>query len=596
MSDIIGCIGKIPSRKFIINGLKRIDYRGYDSAGIAFAVDGEIKIYKAIGQAKELDKITPKSMRPTQGIGHIRWASHGGITIDNCHPVTSNSGLITLVHAGSIENCRILRETLRNKDFEFKGDTDSEVVANLIEFAYNFRAHKDIIETIKYVMKYLEGSYSIAFLLSGDTEHIYILKKQAPLFVGKGVGFHVFASNIECIENDTNLIYSLKDSEFGVLSKYDFDLFDEEGKEIKPEFVKSTRGSNNHELGSYKHYFLKETDEIPGYLQKIYSFRKEKNNPFISKQIYKVVRDASHIIVTGCGSSLYPALMAGRLFIRGNKFVTATSTTEWNYSPIAIGSKPVHILLSQSGETLDVLKALKISKKKHITTIGITNVKGSSLAVEADYSIFLDAGEEVAISETKSYFAETAVLGLLTAMIAGKENEFYKTICTAMNIIEDIQENKKVKIEELAKQIKNYKNITFIGRELGYDASRAGSFIFKPLTRIYTDAIPIGEVKYSALSYLDKNSVVIGSIFNPYTAPLDRICFEQIKARGAKLIVISCKSLSEEGDDIVVDDINHNATTYACAPIYFYLAYYTCLELGLDPDRPRNLSKSVFEE
>ena len=592
MCGIVGSVGLKDPKEYVTKGLKMLDYRGYDSAGIAYFND-EIKIFKDVGSVEHLMSIVPSNISTNIMIGHTRWATHGAPTKLNTHPHISYNKHICLVHNGVIDNYKELKKFLIEQNYSFYGETDSEVVANLIEYYYLL--NRDIKETIKTVKLLIKGSYAITFFIDSDVDTLYILKKASPLVVGKGKGFNLVASDASPMINYTNEFIELEDDEFGYLNKNEIVIFNKDGEPIKKETIHKDIELISHDLKGYPHYMLKEIEEIPQTVNRLINTYFQDDQYQFDEELIKDLKESDHILFIGCGTSYHAGLVGGRYFEKYDKSTSRFIASEWAFHPTYPGNKPFIIMISQSGETADLIHCLRIIKEHNLKNLVITNTGGSTLDRNCDYSLLLHSGVEVSVASTKAYAAQVALLAMLSASLAN-DKSVINDLRQAINVINDIQDSYKPKIMKVANELMSKKNIFYLGRSFDYFLSLEASLKLKEISYIHSEAIPGGELKHGPIALVEQDLPVIVFITDPDTAPSMRGNIEEVKSRGAKVYVVSTKSLSAPEDTIVVKDYAYYLSSVAISSVAFYLAYYVSLAKGLNVDKPRNLAKSVTVE
>ena len=592
MCGIVGSVGLKNPKEYVSKGLKMLDYRGYDSAGIAYFNSG-IKIYKDVGSVEHLMTIVPHTITTNVMIGHTRWATHGAPTKLNTHPHISFNQRICLVHNGVIENYKELKSFLTKKNYSFYGETDSEVVANLLEYYY--LNNNDIIETIKIVKSLIKGSYAITFFTDDIKDTLYILKKASPLVVGKGKDFNLVASDASPMIEYTNEFIELEDNEFGYINSKEVVIYDEQGKPIDKEAIHKDIELISHDLKGYPHYMLKEIEEIPQTVNRLINTYFQDDQFQFNKELIKDLNESDHILFIGCGTSYHAGLVGGRYFEKYNKSTSRFIASEWAFHPTYPGVKPFIIMISQSGETADLIHCLKIIKEHNLKNLVITNTGGSTLDRQCDYSLLLHSGVEVSVASTKAYVAQVALLAMLSASLIN-DKSVIDDLRQAINVVNDIQDNYKPKIMKVAKELMAEKNIFYLGRSFDYFLSLEASLKLKEISYIHSEAVPGGELKHGPIALIEEGLPVIVFITDPDTASSMRGNIEEVKTRGAKVYVISTKELSTPEDTIIVKDYAYYLSSIAISSIAFYLAYYVSLAKGLNVDKPRNLAKSVTVE
>ena len=593
MCGIVGSIGKNHGREYIIDGLKTLDYRGYDSAGVAFLKEDCINIYKDAGSVSHLDSLIPSDEFSDILIGHTRWATHGKPNKNNSHPHLSFDGNFALVHNGVIENFLALKNKLKAEGITFKNDTDSEVVVNLI--AYHFQEDKDVLTAIKKSMAEIKGSYAIGLIHVGE-KRLYVLKNASPLLIGLGEGFNLLASDASPMVEFTNKFIELDDFDYGYIQKDKVEIFDKSGNKVNKKYVEKEAEMIKHDKKGYDHFMLKEIEEIPGVIQRLYDFYINDSGYNFNETLINKIRESDHIIFLGCGTSYHASLVGGRYFEEMLGIPTASYiASEWAFHPMFPGKKPFIIFISQSGETADLIHCLKIVKMHNYDTLIITNTKGSSLERGCDYSLILHAGVEVSVASTKAYAAQVALLLLIVGAVKGDIN-IAKEMLKAIPIVTHIGSSYKEDIKKIAMDIKDQKSIFYLGRGYDYYLSLEASLKLKEISYIHSEAIAGGELKHGPIALIEDGTPVIVFITDKITASSMRGNIEEVKSRGAKVFVISTKELAASTDAIVVDEYPSYLSSIIVSTVAFYLAYYVSLFKGYDVDKPRNLAKSVTVE
>lgn len=592
MCGIVGCIGKNNGREYIINGLKTLDYRGYDSAGVAFLKQDTITIYKDAGSVEHVNSLIPSSMDGDVLIGHTRWATHGKPNKTNSHPHLSFDGEFVLVHNGIVEKFAEHKANLLNKGITFNSDTDSEVVVNMIALFY--KEEKDVLKAIKRVMDTIDGSYAISLIHKGE-KRLYVLKNVSPLLIGIGEHFSLVASDASPMIEYTNKFIELGDKEYGYIEKDSYKIFDFNGKELKKKLISKDISLVKHDLNGYEHYMLKEIEEIPSVITRLVNhyFLDDKYN--FDKDLIEKIRQSDHVIFLGCGTSYHASLVGGRYFEEILEIPTASYiASEWAFHPMFPGKKPFIVFISQSGETADLIHCLNIVKEHNYETLLITNTSGSTLERGCNYSLNIKAGVEVSVASTKAYAAQVAMLLLLVAAVK-KDVRIARDILRALPIIQTIK-NKQNDIKNVANIIKDKQSIFYIGRGYDYYLSLEASLKLKEISYIHSEAIAGGELKHGPIALIENDTPVIVFITDNITASSMRGNIEEVKSRGARVFVISTKELSKPTDTFVIDQYPNYLSSIIVSSVAFYLAYYTSLSKGYDVDKPRNLAKSVTVE
>lgn len=592
MCGIVGCIGKNHGREYIINGLKTLDYRGYDSAGIAFLKQDSITIFKDAGSVEHLNSLIPSSMDGDVLIGHTRWATHGRPNKINSHPHLSYDGEFVLVHNGIVERFAEHKASLLKQGVTFNSDTDSEVFVNMIALFY--KEEKNVLKAIKKAMETVDGSYAIALIHKGENR-LYVLKNVSPLLIGIGEDFNLVASDASPMIEYTNKFIELGDKEYGYIEKSNYKIFNFDGQEVSKKLISKDISLVKHDLNGYPHYMLKEIEEIPDVITRLVNhyYLDEKYN--FDDELIKKIKQSDHIIFLGCGTSYHASLVGGRYFEEMLEIPTASYiASEWAFHPMFPGKKPFIVFISQSGETADLIHCLNIVKKYNYDTLLITNTSGSTLERGCKYSLNIQAGVEVSVASTKAYAAQVAMLLLLVAAVKG-EVKIGDEILRALPIIKSIKD-KQNDIKNVANIIKDKQSIFYIGRGYDYYLSLEASLKLKEISYIHSEAIAGGELKHGPIALIENDTPVIVFITDNVTANSMRGNIEEVKSRGARVFVISTKDLSKDSDTIIIDQYPNYLSSIIVSTVAFYLAYYTSLSKGYDVDKPRNLAKSVTVE
>lgn len=583
MCSIIGYFGKEIAAPILVKGLKRMEYRGYDSVGVATEYDNQIKLKKGTGKVNEVNlKVKLDTLPGKIGIGHTRWATHGKVTDANAHPHPSNSGKIAIVHNGIIENYEELKKELESKGYEFKSETDSEVIANLLQ--KNFEQSRDIKETIMKTVSELKGHY--AFVAMFENGQLAAAKFHEPLIIGVGQSDFFLSSDVlGFIEFTDDAIY-MENGNFVILDKDKFQIFDFNGEHIKYEITKVSKEFGDAYKGDYAHFTLKEIYEQHDTILKA----GEKTTEAIEKTT-DYIRHAKNIYVTGSGTSYNSALIAKQIFSKYAKIkMDAIMSSELQFSPDSIEENSILIAISQSGESADVLEAVKIAKKANCKIIAIVNLLTSSLAREADVVIGMNCGPEIGVAATKSFTAQLVILYKIAQKLMS--NEITMNFDKISQAVSKILENPK-KIQQIAKELKNISDIYILGRGMHYPIAIEAALKLKELTYIHAEGLAGGELKHGPLALMDSNVFVI--IINPndstYADTLTSA--REIKARNAKIIGIS--DIESDVYDYWIEIPKADEMTYPISEIIpiQLLSYYASLEKDTDPDYPRNLAKSV---
>lgn len=608
MCGIIGYVGNDQQAvEVILDGLSKLEYRGYDSAGLAVVEEGRIFVDKKSGKLSNLkESLKEKVHLANVGIGHTRWATHGVPSDINSHPHCSCDGKVAIVHNGIIENYSALKSELIGKGYKFISDTDSEVVAQLFSYFYN----GDLLETLKKVTERLRGSYALGIIHEAEPEKIVCARKESPLIIGVGKNSNFIASDVPAILKYTRDVIFLENNEIGILEKEEVKVYDKNLNLIDKKINKIQWDMEQASKNGYPHFMLKEIEEQPEVVNKTLEFYtkedgKEKLTDLFEEIDFSKVQE---IDIVACGTAYYAGLQGANYLKKIAQFRSNVEiASEFRYSDPIIDERNVVVFVSQSGETLDTLMALRLAKSKGAKTIAITNVVGSTISREADVVIYTLAGPEISVASTKAYTAQVITFYLLSLEIALKLNkitevEYKNYILKAYNLSGKIEEifDSKEKIKGIAETIKDKRNGFYIGRGIDEKVAREGSLKMKEITYIHTEAFPAGELKHGTIALIENDTMVV--VVATQEDMIEKVVsnIKELKARGAYIISItknSYKDIIDVSDEVLaisdIDDIL--APVLAVIPAQL-LAYYTAVAKGLDVDKPRNLAKSVTVE
>ncbi|MGE6527001.1 glutamine--fructose-6-phosphate transaminase (isomerizing) [Bacillus safensis] len=600
MCGIVGYIGQNDAKEILLKGLEKLEYRGYDSAGIAVANEDGVHVFKEKGRIAELREVVDANVASSAGIGHTRWATHGVPSHLNAHPHQSVSGRFTLVHNGVIENyVQLTREYLQ--DVTLKSDTDTEVVVQVIEQFVN--RGLDTEEAFRQTLLQLKGSYAIALFDNENKETIYVAKNKSPLLVGFGEGFNVVASDAMAMLQVTNEYAELMDKEMVIVTKDEVIIKNLDGDIMtRPSYIAELDASDI-EKGTYPHYMLKETDEQPLVMRKIIQEYQDENGKLsVAGDIASAVAEADRIYIVACGTS-YHAGLVGKQYIEdwAKVPVEVHVASEFSYNMPLLSKKPLFIFLSQSGETADSRAVLVQVKELGHKALTITNVPGSTLSREADFTLLLHAGPEIAVASTKAYTAQIAVLAILASVAAelnGQSLDFdlVKELGIVANAMEALVDQKD-EMEQIARDFFTVtRNAFFIGRGLDYYVCLEGSLKLKEISYIQAEGFAGGELKHGTIALIEEGTPVIALATQEHVNLSIRGNVKEVVARGANPCVISLKGLEDEGDRFVLPAVHPALAPLASVVPLQLIAYYAALHRGCDVDKPRNLAKSVTVE
>lgn len=589
MCGIVGYAGKTNVIKNIMTGLKSLEYRGYDSSGIAYLdKNNNIKIYKKVGQIKNLDQILNYEDEASLGISHTRWATHGGVTDTNAHP--HNQGKITLVHNGIIENYEELKRQLEKEGYNFKSSTDSEVAAALIDKLY--KENKDMLKTLVILKDKLKGSYAFNIINSDIPNKIYGIRKDVPLIVGVSNHGNMFASDIPAILHVTNKYIVLNNNEIVELEQDNIKYYNSEGKEITKEVKEYAGTIDSISKNGYDHFMLKEINEESEVVKNILNLY-TKNNKI--KNIYNI-KKYKNIDIVACGSASF-AGQIGKYYIEkyANIKTEVYYASEYRYQKNFFTKDTLVILISQSGETADTLAALKLAKENGIDTLAIVNRRDSSIAREADSVIYTEAGIEVAVATTKAYLAQVLILLLLAFKDNNKETKLLEDLKLLPNLI--TKYINEYDYSNIANILKDKEHIFYLGRGIDYYLSMEGSLKLKEISYIHSEAFQAGELKHGSISLIDKDFGVVSVVTDKTISDKTISNLKEVSARGAKIITITNIKDNNFADyTILVEDYDEILNPLLVIVPMQMLAYNVAKLRDCDIDKPRNLAKSVTVE
>ena len=607
MCGIIGYVGtENEAVEVILDGLSKLEYRGYDSAGLALIKDGKIFIEKKSGRLLNLKKaLKGRVDKSCIGIGHTRWATHGNPTDENSHPHFSQDRKVAVVHNGIIENYIDLRDELEKEGVVFTSQTDSEVVAHLFSKYFD----GDMISTLKKVKSIIRGSYALGIIEVDNPDKMVCARKESPLIIGLGKDKNFIASDVPAILKYTRDVVFLDNDEMAIIEKNKVTVFDPQGQPIEKKVTKVEWDTEQANKKGYPHFMLKEIHEQPEVVNKGIARYMKDSQIYFGEEFEKIdFSKIDNIVIVACGTA-YHAGLQGAYFLKklaGIK-VDVEVASEFRYSDPFINEKTLAIFISQSGETLDTLMAMKLSKELGATTLAITNVLGSTISREADIVLYTMAGPEISVASTKAYTAQVALMymfamymGIKNKKISIEEyNEYMRTIAEFSDRIEVALENKE-KIHELAKKIKDCRNGFYIGRGIDEKIAREGSLKMKEITYIHSEAIAAGELKHGTIALIEPGTLVV--VVATQKDMIEKMVsnIKEIKARGGYVIAITKENYSQvlevADETIFIEDINDMLAPLLTVMPLQLLAYYTAVEKGLDVDKPRNLAKSVTVE
>ena len=614
MCGIVGFIGQEQAAPILLDGLAHLEYRGYDSAGVAvISAQGKLQVEKAVGRLKVLSEQIHggADLEGCIGLGHTRWATHGAPNIINSHPHVSENGKFAVIHNGIIENYVEIKEFLIGQGIRFKSETDTEVVAQLLEFYYN-ECH-DFLEAVGRVLRRIEGAYALGMLCADCPDRIIAARKDAPLLLGYGKGCNFLASDVTAIIKHTRDVSYMEDGEVAVLTREGIEVYDALEQKVEKKHFTIDWEVSAAEKGGYQHFMLKEIMEQPEALRRAISPRIKDGRVIFDdlKLPVEKMREFTRIFIVACGSS-YHVGMIGKYnlehLLRRNVEVVLAS--EFRYSDPIVDDKSLVIVISQSGETLDTMAALREAKKRGGYILSIVNVVGSSIARESDDVLYTWAGPEIAVATTKAYSTQLAVLDMIglafgEAVGTVKKEEYDEAVAELQKLPEKMEQflasESCEAIPKYASQYFNHNSVFFIGRNLDYALGLEGSLKLKEISYIHSEAYASGELKHGTISLIEDGTLVIA--LGTYAPLFDKAMSNvvEVKARGADVLALATESHRGEMAKTVENVITIPDTAQMLLPSLGVvplqlLAYYIALQRGCDIDKPRNLAKSVTVE
>lgn len=607
MCGIIGYIGTKKAKPILINGLLRLEYRGYDSAGIATIENDGIKIMKEKGRIANLEAMNGiNNLEGTIGIGHTRWATHGKPSATNSHPHYDNDNIFAVVHNGIIENYHDLRKFLEENGYTFFSDTDTEVIPNLINFYY--KKEQDFLKAVKVACDNLKGSFALEILCKFCPDNMIVVRQDSPLVIGKGLNENYISSDIPAILSFTKDFYFLNDREFAVLSRDTIVFYDNNLNKIEKPIKSIEWNTASAEKDGYDDFMLKEIYEQPNSIRETIGSKLSENK--ISFNDFEVSKDfletINRIYIVACGTAMNAGLATKATFEKLCKIPTEVDiASEFRYRDPLIDKNTLCIFISQSGETADTIAALKLSKNKGAKTIAVANVIGSSITRESDYCIYTHAGPEIAVASTKAYTSQVVLLNILALYFAEvldrvplSEIDAIKKELLELPKKAELTLKNVAEVKDFANTVYKETDMFFLGRGLDYYVASEGSLKLKEISYIHSESYAAGELKHGPIALIENNVTVIGIITNPNLLEKTISNIQEVITRGAKTLVITNQKIDESQFFKV---INIPETSTCLSPILSIiplqlLSYYISKEKGLDVDKPRNLAKSVTVE
>ena len=608
MCGIVGYIGYEQAAPILLQGLEKLEYRGYDSAGVCLYNGVGLEVKKAKGKLEVLKQLTDngKTLSGTVGIGHTRWATHGEPSDVNAHPHLSESGRFAVVHNGIIENYIQLREYLTSKGITFRSKTDTEVIAQLIEYYYK----GNLIDTIIKVLSKVNGSYAVGVISQENPDEIIAVRKESPLIIGLGEHENYIASDIPAILSKTRKIYRLENDEIAILNREGVKVINTDKEEVKKEVQIINWDVSAAEKGGYEHFMFKEIMEQPKAIHDTIAPRIKDGRVMLDEISLtdEQLKNINKIVIVACGSAYHVGVVAKYVFEKTlRKPVEVDLASEFRYREPIVDDKTLAIVISQSGETADTREALKEAKRCGAHTISIVNVVGSSIACESDDVIYTWAGPEIAVATTKAYSTQLAVIYLMAIYLGDKlgniSDDDYKMYISELEQlpekIEKILENKE-NIQYLASKHFNSRDVFFIGRNIDYALSLEGSLKLKEISYIHSEAYAAGELKHGTISLIESGTLVIA--LATHEKLIEKIIsnIEEVQARGAVVMCLACENHKEvenvaQSTIFIPQSCDMILPSLAVIPLQLF-AYYVASMKGCDIDKPRNLAKSVTVE
>ena len=612
MCGIVGYIGTKNATPILLQGLKRLEYRGYDSAGIAVIENGKIEVKKDKGRVSNLEAVPGiNDLKGTIGIAHTRWATHGKPAKENSHPHTDMDGTFAVVHNGIIENYNELKNMLIEKGYKFVSQTDTEIIPNLINYYYK-EDHKNdelkVLRAVRNACMDLKGSFALEIISSNAPENMIVVRKDSPLVIGKGHGENYLASDIPAILSYTKDFYFINDYEFAVLTKDNVKFYDTDLNEIKKTTDSIEWDSKGAEKDGYEHFMLKEINEQPKAIRETIGTRLNGSKVCFDELNFskEYLESLNKIYIVACGTAMHAGLVAKNIIEKLCKItVEVDIASEFRYRDPLIDNKTLTIYISQSGETADTIAALKLAREKGAKTLAISNVIGSSITREADYSIYTHAGPEIAVASTKAYTSQVTMLTLIALYFAEilERGDMEKVEALKKDLLKLPEKAEKVlkntsEIKKFAKRVHKEKDMFFLGRGVDYAVSLEGSLKVKEISYIHSEGYASGELKHGPIALIDTGVTVIATMTDKNLLEKSISNVQEVISRGAKVLAITNQDVENKGFDTIIkipEVTTEISPVLSIIPLQL-LAYYISTEKGLDVDKPRNLAKSVTVE
>ena len=602
MCGIVGVVGNTNATDILIQGLEKLEYRGYDSAGVFLASEGKSQLVKAVGRIAELSS-KAEGVEGTAGIGHTRWATHGKPTEDNAHPHRSETGRFVLVHNGVIENYLEIKEEYL-AGHHFKGQTDTEIAAHLIgKFAEEDGL--STLEAFKKALHIIRGAYAFALMDAEDPSTIYVAKNKSPLLIGLGDGYNMVCSDAMAMIRETNQYMEIHDQELVIVKADSVEVQDYDGNVKERASYTAELDLSDIGKGTYPYYMLKEIDEQPTVMRKlIQAYTDESGQVVVDPAIIKAVQEADRIYILAAGTSYHAGFASKKMLEElTDTPVELGISSEWGYGMPLLSKKPLFIFISQSGETADSRQVLVKANEMGIPSLTVTNVPGSTLSREADMTMLLHAGPEIAVASTKAYTAQIAALAFL-AKAVGEANgnemaqafDLVHELSIVAQSIESTLSEKEVIDEKVRGLLETTRNAFYIGRGQDYYVAMEASLKLKEISYIQCEGFAAGELKHGTIALIEEGTPVIALLSDPVLASHTRGNIQEVAARGAHVLTIAEENVAKETDDLVLTAVHPYLSPISMVVPTQLIAYFATLHRGLDVDKPRNLAKSVTVE
>ena len=602
MCGIVGVVGNTNATDILIQGLEKLEYRGYDSAGVFLASEGKSQLVKAVGRIAELSA-KAEGVEGEAGIGHTRWATHGKPTEDNAHPHRSETGRFVLVHNGVIENYLEIKEEYL-AGHHFKGQTDTEIAAHLIgKFAEE--EGLSTLEAFKKALHIIRGAYAFALMDAEDPSTIYVAKNKSPLLIGLGDGYNMVCSDAMAMIRETNQYMEIHDQELVIVKADSVEVQDYDGNVKERASYTAELDLSDIGKGTYPYYMLKEIDEQPTVMRKlIQAYTDESGQVVVEPAIIKAVQEADRIYILAAGTSYHAGFASKKMLEElTDTPVELGISSEWGYGMPLLSKKPLFIFISQSGETADSRQVLVKANEMGIPSLTVTNVPGSTLSREADMTMLLHAGPEIAVASTKAYTSQIAALAFLAKAVGeangnekAKAFDLVHELSIVAQSIESTLSEKEVIDEKVRGLLETTRNAFYIGRGQDYYVAMEASLKLKEISYIQCEGFAAGELKHGTIALIEDGTPVIALLSDPVLASHTRGNIQEVAARGAHVLTIAEENVAKETDDLVLTAVHPYLSPISMVVPTQLIAYFATLHRGLDVDKPRNLAKSVTVE